>query len=58
MNTIQFTDEELEVARQGMTAFLHNFSHDEVDTVRQIKAVLARLADPLPEQDEQPATVV
>lgn len=44
MNTIHLTDEELEIARHGMTAYLHSFGHDEADTVVLIRAVLARLA--------------
>ena len=41
---MHLTDEELEIARHGMTAFLHSFGHDEADTVALIRAVLARLA--------------
>ena len=44
MNTVQLSDEELEIARHGMTAYLHSFGHDEDDTVVLIRAVLARLA--------------
>lgn len=44
MNTIHLTDEELAIARHGMTAYLHSFGHDEADTVALIRAVLARLA--------------
>ena len=44
MNTVHLTDEELEIACRGMTAFLHSFGHDEADTVALIRAVLARLA--------------
>lgn len=42
--TVSLTDEELEIARHGMTAYLHSFGHDEADTVVLIRAVLARLA--------------
>jgi hypothetical protein len=44
MNTVDLTDEELEIARHGMTAYLRSFGHDEADTIVLIKAVLARLA--------------
>ena len=44
MNTLHLTDEELETARHGMTAYLQSFGHDEADTVLLIRAVLARLA--------------
>ena len=43
MYTVHLTDEELETARQGMTAFLHDFGHDETDTIAAIRSVLARL---------------
>ena len=49
MNTVHLTDEELEIARHGMTAYLHSFRHDEADTVVLIRAVLARLAAAQPE---------
>ena len=44
MNTVHLTDEELEIARHGMTAYLHTFGLDQADTVVLIRAVLARLA--------------
>ena len=49
MNTVHLTDEELEIARHGMTAYLHTFGHDEADTLVLIRAVLARLAAARPE---------
>lgn len=52
MNTIHLTDAELEMARHGMTAYLHNFGHDEADTLVLIKAVLNRLADAQVERTE------
>ena len=55
MNTIHLTDEELEMARNAMTAYLHSFGHDEADTVARIRAVLARLAAAQREQDPSAA---
>jgi hypothetical protein len=55
MNTIHLTDEELEIARHGMTAYLRSFGHDEADTVVLIRAVLARLAAAQPEPDPSAA---
>ena len=55
MNTVHLTDEELEIARHGMTAFLHSFGHDEADTVVLIRAVLARLAAARREPDPSAA---
>jgi hypothetical protein len=51
MNTVHLTDAELEIARHGMTAYLHSFGHDEADTVVLIRAVLARLATAQPDVD-------
>jgi hypothetical protein len=51
MNTIHLTDEELKIARHGMTAYLRSFGHDEAETVVLIRAVLARLAAAQPEPD-------
>jgi hypothetical protein len=56
MFTIHLTDKELETARQGMTAFLHNFSHDQADTVLAIRSVLDRLAEAKPEKDAPAAS--
>lgn len=55
MNTIHLTDEELEMARHGMRAFLLTFGHDEADTAVVIRAVIARLAAAQPEQDPSAA---
>ena len=56
VSTVHLTDEELEMARHGMKAFLLNFGHDEADTVVLIRAVLARLAAAQADQDP-PAAV-
>lgn len=53
MNTIHLSDEELEMARNGMTAYLRNFGHDEADTLVLIRAVLARLAAAEAEPDRR-----
>ncbi|HET6667127.1 MAG TPA: hypothetical protein VFG98_07595 [Intrasporangium sp.] len=55
MNTIHLTDEELEMARHGMTAYLRSFGHDEADTIVLIRAVLARLAAAQSEPDSSSA---
>jgi hypothetical protein len=43
MNTIHLTDEELEMARHAMQAYLRSFGHEQADTVEAIKRVIARL---------------
>lgn len=55
MNTVHLSDAELEIARHGMTAYLHSFGHDEADTVVLIRAVLARLAAARAEPDSSVA---
>jgi len=56
MYTVHLTEQELETARQGMTAFLHDFSHDEADTVLAIRSVLDRLSAAQVEQDTRTVT--
>jgi hypothetical protein len=41
--TIEFTDEELRLVRNALKAFLDDFGHEEVDLLRQLKALLAKL---------------
>jgi hypothetical protein len=43
MNTIHLTDDELEMARHALQAYLRSFGHEQADTVEQIKRVIARL---------------
>lgn len=56
MNTIHLTDRELEMARHAMQAYLHAFGHDEADTVREIKLVIAKLRAPQTD-DEEPSFI-
>jgi hypothetical protein len=43
MNTIELTGDELRLVREALHSFLDDFGHDEIDVVRQIKALLAKL---------------
>jgi hypothetical protein len=43
MTTIELTDEELRLVREALKSFLDDFGHDEVDVLRQLKALLAKL---------------
>jgi hypothetical protein len=45
MTTIEFTPEELHLLRSALHSFLDDFGHDELDVVRRIKALLAKLPD-------------
>jgi hypothetical protein len=51
MTTIELTPEELQLARAALRAFLDDFGHDEIEVVRRIKALLAKL----PEEASSPA---
>jgi hypothetical protein len=44
MHTIELTDEELRVLKAALHAYLDDFGHEEADVLRQIKALLAKLA--------------
>jgi hypothetical protein len=41
--TIELTDEELRLVRNALKAFLDDFGHEEMDVIRQLQAVLAKL---------------
>lgn len=56
MNTIRLTDEELEMARQAMQAYLLAFGHNEADTVENIKRVIAKLKA-AQRDDEDPRSI-
>jgi hypothetical protein len=43
MTTIELTDEELRLVREALKAFLDDFGHDEMDVVRALQALLAKL---------------
>ena len=52
MNTIHLTDDELEMARQALQAYLLAFGHDEADTHRTIWRVLGKFRAVEPESDK------
>lgn len=52
MNTVHLSDEELEVARQALQAYLRVFGHDEAETHRAIRATLAKLRAAEPDNEE------
>jgi hypothetical protein len=51
MSTIDLTTDELQLLRAALNSFLDDFGHDEMDVVRRIKALLAKL----PDEDPSPA---
>jgi hypothetical protein len=51
MSTIDLTTEELQLLRAALNSFLDDFGHEEMDVVRRIKALLAKL----PDEDPSPA---
>lgn len=52
MNTIHLNDAELAMARHALQAYLRAFGHDEADTVRAIKGVIAKLDEAQVEGEE------
>jgi hypothetical protein len=52
MNTIHLSDEELEMARNALRAYLLAFGHDEADTHRMIRQVLGKLQASEPDREE------
>jgi hypothetical protein len=51
MSTIDLTTDELQLLRAALNSFLDDFGHEEMDVVRRIKALLAKL----PNEDPSPA---
>jgi hypothetical protein len=43
MHTIEVTDEELRLLREALRSFMNDFGHEEMDLVRQLQALLAKL---------------
>jgi hypothetical protein len=52
MNTIRLSDSELALARHALAAYLRAFGHDEADTARQIRQVVAKFDAATAEEDE------
>ena len=46
MHTIELTNEELRLVHAALRAFLDDFGHDEIDVLRQLKALIAKLPEP------------
>ncbi|HKD95625.1 MAG TPA: hypothetical protein VKB43_13040 [Gaiellaceae bacterium] len=45
MHTIELTDEELKLLRNAVRSFMDDFGHEEMDVVRELQALLAKLPD-------------
>jgi hypothetical protein len=43
MHTIELSDEELKLLRTAVQSFMDDFGHDEMDILRQLKALLEKL---------------
>jgi hypothetical protein len=43
MSTIDLTAEEVQLLRAALQSFLDDFGHEEMDVVRRIQALLAKL---------------
>jgi len=50
MTSIELTPDELTLVREALHSFLDDFGHDEIDVVRRIRALLAKL----PEENPSP----
>jgi hypothetical protein len=44
-HTLELTDDELKLLREALRSFLDDFGHDEMDVVRSVQALLAKLAE-------------
>jgi hypothetical protein len=43
VHTIELTEDELQLVRTALTAYLDDFGHEEADVLRAVKQVLAKL---------------
>jgi hypothetical protein len=51
MTSIELNPEELTLVRSALHSFLDDFGHEEIDVVRRIQALLAKL----PDEDANPS---
>jgi hypothetical protein len=45
VHTIELNDEELRLLREAVRSFMDDFGHDEMDVLRLLKALLAKLPE-------------
>lgn len=45
MTTIELTPDEVGLTRNALRAFLDDFGHEELDIIRQLQAIIAKLAE-------------
>jgi hypothetical protein len=45
MTTIDLTPDEVQLMRTALHSFLDDFGHDEIDVIRRIKELLAKLPE-------------
>jgi hypothetical protein len=45
VRTIELTEDELHLLREALRSFMDDFGHDEIDVMRRIQALLAKLPD-------------
>jgi hypothetical protein len=43
MHNLDLTDDELRLLREALRAFMNDFGHEEIDVIRRIQALLAKL---------------
>jgi len=48
MTTIELTPDEVQLTRSALRAFLDDFGHEEMDVVRRLQALLAKLPEETP----------
>ena len=45
MATIELTEDELRLLRAALRSYLDDFGHEEVDVLRRVKALIAKLPE-------------
>ena len=41
--TIELTEDEIRLVRNALKSFLDDFGHEEIDVIRQLQAIIAKL---------------
>jgi hypothetical protein len=47
VHSIEFTEDELRLLREALHSYLDDFGHEEADLLRQLKALIAKLPQPM-----------
>lgn len=50
MHVVELTEEELRLLRAALHSFLDDFGHEEADVLSRIRALMAKIPEPQPDE--------